>query len=70
MRGLNLSLRRRPSGVTVVWYSYLMSQVIMLPYDNPLVKLSFVLNLLILWAGLTLVGARRASPLTDPSPEH
>jgi hypothetical protein len=65
MRWLYTSLRRRPSGVTVVWFSYLMSQVIMLPYDNTFVKLSMVLNFAILWIGLTAVGARRASPLTE-----
>ncbi len=60
MRGLWDSLRRRPSGVKVVWFSFMTVWLLMMPYDNLLVKLSFPVRVLILWLGLTIMGARRA----------
>lgn len=62
MRCLYVSLRRAPTPAKVVWFSFLTTQMIVMPYDNTLVKLATVLSLLILWAGITAMGGRRAEP--------
>jgi hypothetical protein len=67
MRCLYSSLRRAPTGVKAVWFSYLTVQIIFMPYDNTLVKLSTVLAILILWFGLIAVGAHRPLELTGPA---
>lgn len=59
MRMLLISVHRQPCGSRVVWYSYLFATTLMLAYDNPAVKLSFILNLMILWMGMTAMGVRR-----------
>jgi oligosaccharide repeat unit polymerase len=60
MRWLHDSLRLRPSRVKVVWFSFMTVNLILMPYDNVMVKLSFFLDLLILWLGITALGGRRA----------
>ncbi|MBN1478229.1 oligosaccharide repeat unit polymerase [Candidatus Sumerlaeota bacterium] len=64
MRCLYDSLRRGPTGVKAVWFSYFTVQMIFMPYDNTLVKLAMVLAILILWLGLLAMGAHRPLELT------
>lgn len=69
MRWMHDSLRLRPTAVKALWFSFMMTHLILFPYDNPVVKLSFLINLLVLWLGVTALGGRRGGtwPLSSPS---